>query len=84
MGGVLSKFEYQTCVKEQLLFKDMKGDELSVVYGMSNMKCDQQELADFLEAIHTHEIDRQIEIALFGGTVQPVVARSGSFKEKYE
>ena len=84
MGGVLSQSEYQTCVTKQLLFRDMSGEELILAYGMSNTKCDKERLGVFLKAIHTNEIDRQIELALIGGTVQPAVTRSGSLKEKYE
>jgi hypothetical protein len=84
MGSVLSQSEYQTHLSDQLLFREMSGEELILAYGMSKTKCDKEKLAAFFQAIHTNEIDRQIELALLGGTVRPAVNRCGSLKEKHE
>ena len=84
MGSVISQSDYQTLPTDQRLFRHMSGEELILAFGMSNTKCDKEQLAAFFQDIHTDEIDRQIELALFGGTVRPAVTRSGSLKEKHE
>lgn len=75
-----SFFSQQNADETERQFRDMSGNELMSVYGMTNTQCNRKELSAFLEKIHRDEIDLVFREALLGS----LSAETQRTKEKFD